>query len=88
VPTLVAVGEHDRVTPPSAAVQLVGALPFGRLEVIPRAGHQSMLERHDDVNDLLSRFADEVFASAPAVKPRRRASKPKPKGAKPKDAKP
>lgn len=88
VPTLVAVGEHDRVTPPSAAVQLVGALPFGRLEVIPRAGHQAMLERHDDVNDLLSRFADEVFASAPAVKPRRRASKPKPKGAKPKDAKP
>ncbi len=80
VPALVVVGEHDRVTPPSTAVELAGALPFGRLEVVRGAGHQAMLERHDVVTELLARFAHEVFASANATvaKPKRRATKPKP----------
>jgi pimeloyl-ACP methyl ester carboxylesterase len=71
-PTLVVVGQQDRVTPPSAAVELVGALPDGRLAVIPDAGHLPMLERPHDVNDHLRAFATAVL---PAVDPE--AAKPK-----------
>ncbi|MBA3691624.1 MAG: alpha/beta hydrolase, partial [Actinobacteria bacterium] len=61
VPTLVIVGEQDRITPPAAAVGLVGALPDGRLSVISGAGHLPMLERPEDVNDHLRAFVSEVL---------------------------
>src|SRR5512133_2341398 len=44
VPTAVIVGEHDAVTPPSAAEALARAIPDAALTVIPRAGHISNLE--------------------------------------------
>lgn len=61
VPSLVLVGEHDRVTPPSSAVALAAELPHGRLEVIEGAGHISMMEAHDEFNGHLERFAGEVL---------------------------
>jgi pimeloyl-ACP methyl ester carboxylesterase len=61
VPTLVMVGQEDRVTPPSAAVELTGALPDAHLSVIPGAGHLTMLECPQDVNDHLRAFAAEVL---------------------------
>lgn len=67
VPSLVVVGEHDRVTPPAAAVQLTGALPDGRLEVIAGAGHLPMLERHEDFNERIRAFADRTL-TPPASK--------------------
>ena len=62
VPTLVAVGDHDRVTPPAAAMILVGELPDARLEIVEGAGHLPMLERPDAVNDMLARFSSEALA--------------------------
>ncbi|HSL66912.1 MAG TPA: alpha/beta hydrolase [Actinomycetota bacterium] len=61
VPTLVAVGDHDRVTPPAAAMILVGDLPNARLEIVEGAGHLAMLERPNAVNDMLARFSAEVL---------------------------
>jgi pimeloyl-ACP methyl ester carboxylesterase len=61
VPTLVAVGDHDRVTPPAAAMVLVGDLPDARLELVEGAGHLPMLERPDAMNDMLARFASQAF---------------------------
>lgn len=72
VPTLVIVGEQDRITPPAAAVELVGSLPDGRLAVISGAGHLPMLERPQDVNDHLRAFASEVLP-APAKRKRGKA---------------
>lgn len=74
VPSLVLVGEHDRVTPPAAAVQLSGALPMGALAVIQGAGHMAMLERPGEVNDHLRGFAEQVLADRMKKKraPRRR----------------
>jgi pimeloyl-ACP methyl ester carboxylesterase len=72
MPTLVIVGEQDRVTPPAAAVELVGALPDGRLAVISGAGHMPMLERPQDVNDHLRAFTSEVLP-APAKRKRGKA---------------
>jgi pimeloyl-ACP methyl ester carboxylesterase len=71
VPALVIVGEHDRVTPPAAAVELSAALPQGRLVVIPGAGHFPMLERPDELAEELRAFA--TAALNPPKRPRRRA---------------
>jgi pimeloyl-ACP methyl ester carboxylesterase len=62
VPALVLVGEHDRMTPPAAAVALAGALPNGRLEVIERAGHFPMMEAHEEFNRRLEGFAEPVLS--------------------------
>jgi 3-oxoadipate enol-lactonase len=44
VPTLVAVGEEDVLTPPAEARAMAAAIAGSRLEVIPKAGHLSNLE--------------------------------------------
>jgi pimeloyl-ACP methyl ester carboxylesterase len=43
-PTLVMVGDHDRVGRPEHARALAGALPRGRLIVLPDCGHYPFLE--------------------------------------------
>ncbi len=63
VPALVVVGERDRVTPPAQAVELVAALPEGRLAVVPGAGHLAMLEAHEAFNRRLEAFAAETLGS-------------------------
>jgi pimeloyl-ACP methyl ester carboxylesterase len=74
VPALVVVGEHDRVTPPAAAVELAGALPYGELTILPGAGHIAMLERPDELNRALERFAGRVLEPQPSPPTKRRRS--------------
>lgn len=56
VPALVIVGEHDALTPPGVARQLVERLPHGRLVVLPGAGHLSNLEAPEAFNEALLAF--------------------------------
>ncbi len=49
VPTAVIVGEHDAITPPSAAREMADLLPNGTLHIIPDAGHMSPMETPDAV---------------------------------------
>lgn len=44
VPTLIVVGEHDAITPPSAAQAMAAAIPGSRLAILPTAGHLANLE--------------------------------------------
>lgn len=81
VPALVVVGEHDRVTPPAAAVGLAGALPDGRLAVIAGAGHMTMLERPVELDREIRLFAQRVLTPVPAKAPRRRTKKVAKEGA-------
>ncbi len=74
VPALVLVGEHDRVTPPAAAVELAGELPQGRLVVVERAGHMAMLERPREVNAELRTFAKQAFAGGKKKRRKRKAA--------------
>ncbi|MCA1831646.1 MAG: alpha/beta fold hydrolase [Actinomycetota bacterium] len=56
VPTLVAVGSHDRLTPAGAARRLAEAIKDAELYVIEGAGHSAVLERPHEFNAALRRF--------------------------------
>jgi pimeloyl-ACP methyl ester carboxylesterase len=53
VPTLVAVGEADVLTPPDLSEEMAAAIPGARLAVIPEAGHLPSMEQPDRTNALL-----------------------------------
>ncbi len=72
VPAVVVVGEHDRVTPPAAAIELAGTLPDGRLVVIEGAGHMPMLERASEMNREIRAFARPLLLPEAAHRPARR----------------
>jgi pimeloyl-ACP methyl ester carboxylesterase len=61
VPTLVIAGDRDRLTPPAHARRIAAALPRpAGLEVLPRTGHMSPLERPDEVADALGELLHET----------------------------
>lgn len=59
IPALFVCGSHDRVTPPTASMELQ-RLVGGGLEVIDGAGHMPMLEKRTEFNSLLRRFWGDV----------------------------
>jgi pimeloyl-ACP methyl ester carboxylesterase len=73
VPTLVVVGDQDRVTPPAAGVALAGALPDGRLLVLEDAGHIPMLEAAARLSEEIRAFAATVLSDVPRKPGRKRA---------------
>jgi len=56
VPTLVLVGEEDRLTPLAESQKIHAAIAGSRLEIIARAGHLSNIERPAAFNHVLSEF--------------------------------
>ncbi len=64
IPTLIMVGDADRMTPPSRSRQIAEVLPGAELEVIPGAGHMAILEAPDVVNDALRRLLRRAWAHA------------------------
>lgn len=61
VPALVVGGTHDRITVPRASEFLAEHLPKAELSLLNGCGHMSMLERHRDVNRLLTGFFDDTL---------------------------
>lgn len=53
-PTLVAVGDADKLTPPELSAEIAAGIPGARLETIAGSGHLSTLERPDAVTALLT----------------------------------
>ena len=62
VPSLVIVGDRDLLTPKVSAQALRAALPDARAVVITRAGHISMLERHEVFNEVLDGYLQQMLA--------------------------
>ncbi|GAA3580847.1 alpha/beta fold hydrolase [Nonomuraea rosea] len=56
VPLLVVVGEEDELAPPSDAEAMARAVPEGRLEIIPKAGHLSAVEQPEAFNAAVTEF--------------------------------
>lgn len=67
VPTLVLVGEHDEVTPPSVSRAIADALPQATYAEVPDAGHVSNVENpaafNDLVRDFLARLPDRTVST-------------------------
>ncbi len=53
VPTLVAVGSHDILTPPELAEEIRDGIQHARLRVVPQSGHLPPLEQPGYVTDML-----------------------------------
>ncbi|MDQ3931376.1 MAG: alpha/beta hydrolase [Actinomycetota bacterium] len=58
VPTLLAVGEEDTVTPPEAVKAMADAVASARFVTVSGAGHLSPLEQPTIMNDILADFWD------------------------------
>jgi pimeloyl-ACP methyl ester carboxylesterase len=61
VPTLVLVGDVDRLTPPASALAIKRILPDGRMAVFKGSGHCTMLERHAQFNRVVEGFLQEAL---------------------------
>lgn len=76
VPTVVLVGEHDRLTPVSHARSLAAALPDSRLVVVPGAGHMLIQERPEAVSrELRTLFPPTGTDGAPRHRAARKATR-------------
>jgi len=56
VPTLVLVGDQDKVTPPALSSELVDLIPEAHMQVIEGAGHLGNLEKPAEFNRLVEDF--------------------------------
>jgi pimeloyl-ACP methyl ester carboxylesterase len=56
LPTLVIVGDNDRLTPPKYSRHLAGAIAGARLVVLPGTGHMAYVERHREFNQAVLEF--------------------------------
>lgn len=65
VPVAVVSGTHDRITVPSASEFMAQNLPKAELHSLEGCGHMSMLERPEDVNEIITGFADDVLGAPP-----------------------
>jgi pimeloyl-ACP methyl ester carboxylesterase len=53
-PTLVVVGDEDKLTPPELAVEIAQGIPDARLEVVAECGHLSTLDQPERVTTILA----------------------------------
>lgn len=66
VPTLLIVGEMDRVTPPAIHRGWAAAIPGARLEIVAGAGHLLPLEAPETLAGLLAAWCAEILIPEPA----------------------
>src|SRR5262249_19171398 len=59
-PALVIVGTEDKLTPPSEAEKMSGAIRNARLEIISGAGHLPNMEQSGDFNLVITKFIEEL----------------------------
>jgi pimeloyl-ACP methyl ester carboxylesterase len=64
-PSLVVVGDLDRITPPTSANALKKELPDAHLVVLEGAGHMALMERHEQFNELVREFLGRVLGRDP-----------------------
>jgi len=60
VPTLVVVGDEDTLSPPAEAQAMAETVTGARLEILPRAGHLTALERPEEFNAVVRAFLESL----------------------------
>ncbi len=71
VPTLIAVGDKDRLTPVASARHMAAKIGGSRLLILHDAGHGAFLEEHEVLDRAIAGFARQVLGAG-ARRPRRR----------------
>ena len=61
VETLVITGESDRVVPPAMSEAIIERVPGAEFVVFAESGHMVTIERHEEVNELLTGFVDRII---------------------------
>jgi pimeloyl-ACP methyl ester carboxylesterase len=59
VPTMIVVGDHDKITPPDVAAEMARAIPGAWLVPIEMAGHLTVLEEAQQVNTAMEGWLGE-----------------------------
>jgi len=62
VPSLIMVGEKDRMTPQDHSMEMARQMPLAEVEVLPDAGHMMLLEHYEQVNHRLRNLVARVRA--------------------------
>ena len=62
IPTLILVGEHDALTPPSASKAMHSAIPGSELAVISNAGHMANVENSEQFDQTMFEFLKKHFS--------------------------
>jgi pimeloyl-ACP methyl ester carboxylesterase len=62
VPSLVMVGQDDRMTPAEHSLDMARRMPRSELEIMPDSGHMMLLEHYEQVNHQLRRLVERVRA--------------------------
>ncbi len=68
-PTLLIVGDHDAIFPPSVIAEVQKVIPGARMEVVAGAAHSTHFEKADEFNGLLAGFLSGVMAEQVAGAP-------------------
>jgi pimeloyl-ACP methyl ester carboxylesterase len=63
IPTLIACGDQDLLTPVKNSEEMAAALPDSLLVIVPGAAHVVMMERPDVINDALVRLVERATPS-------------------------
>jgi pimeloyl-ACP methyl ester carboxylesterase len=65
LPTLIVVGDKDRLTPPAQAQHMAAKIPEARLVILEDAGHMALLERHEVLDAEIVAFAGVALSPPP-----------------------
>jgi pimeloyl-ACP methyl ester carboxylesterase len=68
-PTLLIVGQEDRIVDPRQAIEAAGLLPHGRLMVLQGCGHAPQIEQSGVINRVVIDFLRETSPSSPPAQP-------------------
>ena len=71
IPTLIACGDHDLLTPDEYSRKMAASLPQSELVIVTGASHLALLERSDAINDGLIRLVNRVLPGRMAQRYRR-----------------
>jgi len=65
LPTLIAVGDKDRLTPPAQARHMASKIPEARLLILEDSGHMALLEEHEALDAEIAAFAGQALSPTP-----------------------
>jgi pimeloyl-ACP methyl ester carboxylesterase len=71
IPTLIACGDHDLLTPDEYSRKMAASLPLSELVIVCGASHLALLDKPDAINDGLVRLVRRVTPSRAALAVRR-----------------